>query len=178
MITVCNLVLVKRDKKLTIWPFLFKQWIVPSITGINLHPLNNVMVVAFSWGREGIWKGCLLHEKWYIKGNGLDLGAEPPHINICWEALSGTGIRQISHRFMSQTGLLLFSLILQILRFLTSRSQLSHQKNDPITLLHSFAIKSSMFNGDCLSPNIDNGHTFLSRYVTLPTAPSPQAFYE
>ena len=178
MITVCNLVLVKRDKKLTIWPFLFKQWIVPSITGINLHPLNNVMVVAFSWGREGIWKGCLLHEKWYIKGNGLDLGAEPPHINICWEALSGTGIRQISHRFMSQTGLLLFSLILQILRFSTSRSQLSHQKNDPITLLHSFAIKSSMFNGDCLSPNIDNGHAFLSRYVTLPTAPSPQAFYE
>ena len=42
-------------------------------------------------------------------------------------------------------------------------------KNDPITLLHSFAIKSSMFNGDCLSPNIDNGHAFLSRYVTLPT---------
>ena len=91
--------------------------------------------------------------------------------------LSGTGIRQISHRFMSQTGLLLLSLILQILRFLP-RSLRSHTKNDPITLLHSFAIKSSMFNGDCLSPNIDNGHAFLSRYVTLPTAPSPQAFYE
>ena len=28
-------------------------------------------------------KGLLLHEKWYIKGKGLDLRAEPPHINIC-----------------------------------------------------------------------------------------------
>ena len=29
---------------------------------------------------EGIWKGY--HGTW--KGNGLDLGAEAPHINICW----------------------------------------------------------------------------------------------
>ena len=83
--------------------------------------------------------------------------------------VSGTGIRQISHRFMSQTGLLLLSLILQILRF-RPRALSSHtNKSDPITLLHSFAIKSSMFNGDCLSPNIDNGHAFLSHYVMLPT---------
>ena len=82
MITVCNVVLVKRDKKLTIWPFLFKQWIIPSITNIYRHPLNNAMLVAFSWGREGMRKDFLLHEKWYIKGKGLDLGAEPPHINI------------------------------------------------------------------------------------------------
>ena len=40
-------------------------------------------------------------------------------------------------------------------------------KNDPITLLHSFAIKSSMFKGDCLSLNTDNGHASLSRYVML-----------
>ena len=46
------------------------------------------MLVAFSWGREGMWKGFLLHEKWYIKGKGLDLGAEPPHININWVAPS------------------------------------------------------------------------------------------
>ena len=78
--------------------------------------------------------------------------------------VSGTGIRQKSHRFMSQTGLLLLSLILQIFRFSTSLSQLSHQKT---ILLHSFAIKSSMLNGDCLSPTIDNGHAFLSRYVML-----------
>ena len=83
--------------------------------------------------------------------------------------MSGTGIRQISHRFMSQTGLLLLSLILQILRFSTSLSPLSHQKTDPITLLHGFAIKSSMFKGDCLSLNTDNGPAFLSRYVMLPT---------
>ena len=78
MITASNLVLVKRDKKLTIWPFLLKQWMIPSITDINLHPLNTVMVIAFYWGRGGMWKGCLLHEKLYIKGKGLDLGAEPP----------------------------------------------------------------------------------------------------
>ena len=32
---------------------------------------------------EGIQKGYLFREKWYIKGKGLDLGAEPPCINIC-----------------------------------------------------------------------------------------------
>ena len=31
---------------------------------------------------EGIRKGDLFREKWYIKGKGLDLGAEPPCINI------------------------------------------------------------------------------------------------
>ena len=33
---------------------------------------------------EGIRKGYLFCKKWYIKGKGLDLGAEPPGINICW----------------------------------------------------------------------------------------------
>ena len=32
---------------------------------------------------EGIRKGYLFCKKWYIKGKGLDLGAEPPGINIC-----------------------------------------------------------------------------------------------
>ena len=33
---------------------------------------------------EGIRKGYLFCKKWYIKVKGLDLGAEPPGINICW----------------------------------------------------------------------------------------------
>ena len=28
-------------------------------------------------------RGTLIREKWYIKGKGLDLGAEPPRLNIC-----------------------------------------------------------------------------------------------
>ena len=40
---------------------------------------------------EGIQKGYLFHEKWYIKGKGLDLGAEPPHPNICWVLPSPPG---------------------------------------------------------------------------------------
>ena len=33
---------------------------------------------------EGIWKGYLFRENGTSKGNGLDLGAEPPRINVCW----------------------------------------------------------------------------------------------
>ena len=28
-------------------------------------------------------RGYHFREKWYIKGKGLDLGVEPPRINIC-----------------------------------------------------------------------------------------------
>ena len=28
-------------------------------------------------------KGYPCREKWYIKGKGLDLGVDPPRINIC-----------------------------------------------------------------------------------------------
>ena len=33
---------------------------------------------------KGIQKGYLFREKWYIKDKGLDLGAEPPRLKICW----------------------------------------------------------------------------------------------
>ena len=69
---------------------------------------------------------------------------------------------------MSQIGLLLLSLITDSFDFSISLSLLLHQ-NDLTTLFHSFAIKSSMFKGDRLSLNNDNGNAFLSRYVTLPT---------
>ena len=32
---------------------------------------------------EGIQKGYLFREKWYVKGKELDLGTEPLLINIC-----------------------------------------------------------------------------------------------
>ena len=32
---------------------------------------------------EGIQKGYLFREKWYIKRKGFDLGVEPPRINTC-----------------------------------------------------------------------------------------------
>lgn len=52
-------------------------------------------------------------------------------------SLSGTGIRQISHRFKSQTGLLLFSLITDIFGSLSRSVSLSNThplKADLITL--------------------------------------------
>ena len=52
----------------------------------------------------------------------------------------------------------------RIVRFSISLSMLSHQK---MIILHCFAIRSSMFKGDCLSVNNDDGHAFSSRYVTL-----------
>ena len=33
---------------------------------------------------EGIRRGYLFREKWYIKGKGMDRVVEPPRINICW----------------------------------------------------------------------------------------------
>ena len=66
---------------------------------------------------------------------------------------------------MSQISLLLLSLITDFFGFLLFFSLLSHTKKT--ILLHCFAIKDSMFNGDCLSLNNDNGNASLSRYVML-----------
>ena len=74
--------------------------------------------------------------------------------------MSGTGIRQISHRFMSQIGLLLLSLITDSFCFLFSPLS-SHT---PKKRSHYIG---SMFNGDCVSLNNDNGNARLSRYVML-----------
>ena len=55
-------------------------------------------------------------------------------------SLSGTGIRQISHRFKSQTGLLLFSLITDIFGSLSRSVSLSNThplKADLITLFRN-----------------------------------------
>ena len=75
--------------------------------------------------------------------------------------MSGTGIRQISHRFMSQFLYYCFC----DYRFL--RFSIFFFLSLSTILLHCFAIKGSMFNGDCLSLSNDNGNAFLSRYVML-----------
>ena len=70
--------------------------------------------------------------------------------------MSGTGIRQISHRFKSQTGLLLFSLITDIFGSLSRSISLSNThplKADLITLFRNQVYNSS--------------NAFLSRYVML-----------
>ena len=80
--------------------------------------------------------------------------------------MSGTGIRQISHRFKSQTGLLLFSLITDIFGSLSRSISLKHtplKGRSYYTVLQS----SLMFKGACLSLNINNSNAFLSRYVML-----------
>ena len=83
------------------------------------------------------------------------------------ENLSGTGIRQISHRFKSQTGLLLLSPITDIFGSL-SRS-LSLSKYTPLKSRSYYTVSQSslMFKGDCLSLNINNSNAFWSRYVML-----------
>lgn len=82
--------------------------------------------------------------------------------------MSGTGIRQISHRFKSQTGLLLFSLITDIFGSL-SRSVSLSLKHTPLKNQSYYTVSQSslMFKGDCLSLNINNSNAFLSRYVML-----------
>ena len=41
------------------------------------------MLKGYHLSVEGIRKGYLFREKWYIKGKGLDLGAAPPpHKNL------------------------------------------------------------------------------------------------
>ena len=75
-----------------------------------------------------------------------------------------------SQVYISQIGLLLLFPDYRIVRFSILLSMLSHQK---MVILHCFAIRSSMFKGDCLSVNNDDGHAFSSRYVMLPTLPSP-----
>ena len=86
--------------------------------------------------------------------------------------MSGTGIRQISHRFMSQTSLLLLSLVLQIFRFSTSLSQFSHQKT---ILLHYYTVSQSKVQCSTeiifhliLIMVMRSCHV-MSCYVTLPT---------
>ena len=86
-------------------------------------------------------------------------------VSKAFTRLSGTGIRQISHRFMFQIGLLLLSLItdffgcLLLLFFFPT-----HQNRSYYAISQS---KGSMLNGDCLSLSIDNGNAFMSRYVML-----------
>ena len=81
--------------------------------------------------------------------------------------MSGTGIRQISHRFKSQTGLLLFSPITDIFGSLSRSISLS--KHTPLKSRSYYTVSQSslMFKGDCLSLNINNSNAFLSRYVML-----------
>ena len=48
---------------------------------------------SFCLSIEGIRKDYLFREKWYVKqGNGLDLGAGPPHTKICWVPPSSPGV--------------------------------------------------------------------------------------
>ena len=39
--------------------------------------------MGYNLSIEGIQKGYLFCQKWYIKGKGLDLGEEPLRINLC-----------------------------------------------------------------------------------------------
>ena len=81
--------------------------------------------------------------------------------------LSGTGIRQISHRFKFQTGLLLFPLITDIFGSLSRSVSLEH--THPLKSQSSYTVSQSslMFKGACLSLNINDSNAFLSRYVML-----------
>ena len=63
-------------------------------------------------------------------------------------------------------GLLLLSLITDSFGFLFFFLS-PHTPKKKTILLHCFAIKGPMFNGDCLSLNNDNGNAFLSHYVML-----------
>ena len=76
--------LYKVEKKLYFYDwFLLKTWIVHLQHLKGMQSSQQGMWKGYHLLIEGIRKGYLFREKWYIKGGkGLDLGAEPPCINI------------------------------------------------------------------------------------------------
>ena len=71
---ICHLGLEKGPKRLTFYGFKTSE---------------TFYFVINSYSKDGAFtavkrKGYLFREKWYIKGKRLDLGVEPPGINICW----------------------------------------------------------------------------------------------
>ena len=68
------------------WENVLFLWLIPIEKTVHLQQLKGMqsrkqgMWKGYHLSIEGIWKGY--HGT--LKGNGLDLGAEPPRINICW----------------------------------------------------------------------------------------------
>ena len=61
---------------------------VPFVNNNKLYLHGHTCTLVLS--KEGLHKGDLFREKWFIKYKGVDLGAEPSCINICYVPPEGT----------------------------------------------------------------------------------------
>ena len=95
-------------------------------------------------------------------------------VSKAFTRLSGTGIRQISHRFMFQIGLLLLSMITDFFGCLLLLFFFPPTKTDLTTLFRNQKVQCSMeivFHLVLIMVML-SCHV-MSCYVTLPTLPSP-----
>jgi len=122
------------------------SWTSSTFFAMLFHNLSIAAKFPFSIAETRLHVNCLAELFTFLLSSQSDCW-------VVWKVplLSGTGIRQISHRFMSLSSLQIPSVLYIFFSLLS---------NHKTIFLHSFAIKGSMFNRDCLSLDNDNGKTW------------------